>query len=301
MTTMAKEAFRSGFIGLLGKSNVGKSTLLNRIIQYELAITSPKPQTTRNRILGIKSLPEAQMVFVDTPGINRVQKSFNRYMVREALQTLQDMDLLLLLVEAGGSNRAEDEFVLEHLNDALIPVVLVINKIDLVDKTSLLRLMDEYSKQFAFEVIVPISALSGDGVDCLEKEILRRLNPGPKYFPDEQITDLSERFLAGEVIREKVFRFCGAEIPYSVAVVVEEYRESDPQRPIYIRATVYVEKNSQKGILIGAGGRMLKRIGKAARKDLEERLTRSVFLDLWVKVEKNWSKSEKAFIKLGYK
>jgi GTP-binding protein Era len=298
---MSKHSYRSGFIGIIGMPNVGKSTLMNRLVQYNLAITSPRPQTTRNRILGIKSLPEAQMIYVDTPGINRIQKAFNQYMLKEALRTLQDVDLIVLLVEADSTSYTEDQFILENLKSRSLPVILVINKIDRVEKTSLLKLIDQYRRLFTFETIVPISALKGDGVEILEQEILQRLHEGPQYFPEDQFTDISERFLASEVIREKILHLCGEEIPYAVAVVVEGYEERDPPKPIYIRGTVYVEKSSQKGILIGAGGRMLKRIGKAARGDLQERLGRSVYLDLWVKVEKNWSRDERALRKLGYR
>lgn len=297
---METATYRSGYIGIIGKPNVGKSTLLNRILHYKLAITSPKPQTTRNRILGIKSLPGAQMIFLDTPGIHPAKGVFNRYMVKEALRTFGDVDLILMLVEADGSSRSEDSYILKTLQRVQSPVILVINKIDLIEKPPLLLLMDEYRQSYHFEALVPISALTGDGVDYLEKEILQRLPQGPQYFPDDQITDLTERFLASEVIREKVFLTCTEEIPYSVVAVVEEFQDREPPRPIYIRATLYLEKNSQKGILIGAGGRMVKRIGKAAREDLQSLLGRPVYLELWVKVEKNWSKKEKAFRRLGY-
>lgn len=293
--------FRSGYVGILGRPNVGKSTLMNQMLRYKLAITSPKPQTTRTRILGIKTLPGAQMIFVDTPGIHRAKGAFNEYMVREALRSIRDVDLALLLVEADGSSKRDDRFIVNGLQEARIPVLLVINKIDLVKKPSLLLLMDEYRRWFPFEALIPISALTGDGLEILEEEILKRLPPGPQYFPGDQVTDMTERFLASEVIREKVYHLCGEEIPYSVAVVVEEYQERVPPRPVYIRATLYVERESQKGIVIGAGGRMLKRIGKLAREDLEARIGRPVYLELWVKVEKDWSKDRKRFRRLGYR
>jgi GTP-binding protein Era len=298
---MNAEEFRSGYIGIIGRPNVGKSTLLNQLLQYKLAIISPKPQTTRNRILGIKTLPNAQMIFVDTPGIHQASGLFNQYMVREALRALKDVDIVLMMIEADGSSRREDLFIIENLKETKSPVLLLINKIDLVKKANLLLLIDEYRNLYPFEEIIPISALTGDGLDIVEREIINRLPPGPKYFPEDQITDLPQRFLAAEIIREKVYHFCGEEIPYSVAVVVEEYQEREPPRPIYILANLFVEKPSQKKILIGAGGRMLKKIGSAAREELEHVLERPVYLQLWVKVEKNWSRDERSLRRLGYR
>ncbi len=298
---MEQEDYRSGYIGIIGRPNVGKSTLLNRLLDYRLAITSSKPQTTRNRILGIKSVPGGQMVFVDTPGIHEPHGLFNQVMVQEAIRTLGDMDLILLLVEADGSGMEDDRFIVRSLREIRAPVLLGINKIDAVKKPTVLSLMDEYSKLFRFEILLPMSGLTGEGLDQLEVEIMKRLPAGPRYFPDEQITDLPERFLAAELIREKVFRLCGEEIPYAVAVVVEDFQARQPPKPVYIGASLYVEKESQKGIVIGAGGRMLKRIGKAAREDLEAILSRSVYLEIRVKVEKNWSKDEKALRRLGYR
>jgi GTPase len=298
---MVEAEYRSGYIGIMGKPNVGKSTLMNRLLQYKLAITSPRPQTTRNRILGIKTLPNVQMVFVDTPGIHEAQGPFHRFMVREALKNVKDVDLIIMIVDAARAPGKDERYLLENLRTAEAGVLLVINKIDCVSKEQLLPLIEGYKDLHTFQAMVPISALTGDGVELLEREIVERLPLGPQYFPEDQITDLPERFLAAEVIREKVFLKCGEEIPYSVAVVVEEFQERKPPRPVYISANLYVEKDSQKGIVIGAGGRMLKRIGKAAREDLQVLLGRSVYLELTVKVEKNWSKDEKALRRLGYR
>lgn len=298
---MEEPGFRSGYIGIIGKPNVGKSTLLNRLVEHKVAAISPRPQTTRNRILGIKTTPEAQMIFVDTPGIHEPRGPFHRYMVGEALRVLKEADLVLFLVEAPGSDRTEDLSVIEKLKESRAPAILAINKIDLVPKPSLLLLIDQFRTLHPFEAVVPISALTGDGVDILEREIQERLPLGPQYFPEDQITDLPERFLAGEVVREKVFHLCGEEIPYAVAVVVEEFKEREPPKPLYIRATLYVEKESQKPILIGARGRMLKRIGSAARQELELLLERPVYLELWVKVEKNWSRDDRTLRRLGYR
>jgi GTP-binding protein Era len=222
-------------------------------------------------------------------------------MVQEALRVVSDVDLVLLLVDAARPEGKEEHSILQTLREKGASVLLGINKIDLVPKPSLLALMASFNERFPFAAIVPISALTGDGVDTLEGQILRHLPAGPQYFPEDQLTDLPERFLAGEVVREKVFHLCGEEIPYAVAVVVEEYREQEPPRPVFIRATLYVERGSQRGILIGAGGGMLKRIGKAAREELQGLLERSVYLELWVKVEKNWSRDERAMRRLGYR
>ncbi len=297
---MNTKHFKSGYIGIFGRPNVGKSTLLNGLVAHKLAAISPRPQTTRNRILGIKTTAQAQMVFVDTPGIHEPKGPFQEYMVKEALKALKEVDLTLLLVEPDAQRLLNDSWMKRLLEECKAPVILCINKIDLVPKPSLLPLMEAFESVYRFEAILPISALTGDGLDILEEEILKNLPPGPQYFPEDQLTDLPERFLAAEVIREKVFHLCGEEIPYAVAVVVEEFQEREPPKPIYIRATLYVEKESQKPILIGSAGQMLKRIGSAARKELEPLLERKVFLELWVKVEKNWSRDRKSLKKMGY-
>jgi len=298
---MDREGFKSGFIAIVGKPNVGKSTLLNRLVAHKIAAISPKPQTTRNRILGIKTTDKAQMIFVDTPGLHEPRGPFHKYMVGEALKAMREVDLVVLLVDASSKDMTEDENIAIGLKDFKAPSILALNKIDLVAKPSLLPLMDKFSKLHPFQAIVPISALVGDGVEELEMEILKILPEGPQYFPEDQITDLPQRFLASELIREKVFNLYGEEIPYSVAVVVEEFQEREPPKPIFIRATIYVEKESQKAIVIGQGGRMLKKIGSLAREELEHQLGRKVFLELWVKVEKNWSRDTKSLKKLGYR
>lgn len=293
--------FRSGYIAIVGKPNVGKSTLLNHLIEHKIAAISPKPQTTRNRILGIKTIAGAQMIFVDTPGIHEPKGPFHSYMLGEALKAVREVDVVLMLVEAPAKDFSEDDIVLEKVKSTAAPAILAINKIDLVPKPSLLPIIDRYHKLHNFEAIVPISALTGDGLDALQGEILKILPLGPQYFPEDQVTDLPQRFLAGEIIREKVFNLYGEEIPYSVAVVVDEFQERELPKPIYIRATIYVEKESQKGIVIGQGGKMLKKIGSLAREELEAHLGRKVYLELWVKVEKNWSKDERSLRKMGYR
>jgi GTP-binding protein Era len=293
--------FKSGFISIIGKTNVGKSTLLNYVLGEKIAIVSDKPQTTRNRILGIKNTPGVQMVFLDTPGIHKAKPQLNRYMVKEAIKTCIDVDIILLLVEANTGMGDRDRFVIEAIEKVKAPVILVINKIDLIRKESLLPLMDQFSKLYDFKSIVPISALSGEGVCQLIEEIEGLLPFGPKYFPEEMITDLPERFIVAEIIREKIFHLTSQEIPYSVAVVVNDFKKRDDANTVFIRATIHVEKQSQKGILIGKKGSMLKEIGILARVDIENLLDAKVYLELRVRVEKDWSKDIRALRKLGYR
>jgi GTP-binding protein Era len=280
---------------------VGKSTLLNRILETKIAITSNKPQTTRNRILGIKNLKNAQLIFFDTPGIYQPKSLFGKYMVEAALASCKDVDLILLMVEANHSIAEKDHYPLEFLSKFPLPVILVINKVDRVKKESLLPLIDAYSHLFTFSGIVPISALSGDGIDRLMGEILALLPEGPQYFPEDMITDQPERFIVSEIIRETVFRNTYQEIPYSVAVSIDEFKEKADRNLIVIRAIIHVEKLSQKGIIIGKKGTTLKKIGSDARKEIENFLGAKVYLECWVNVEKNWSKSQSALKRLGYR
>lgn len=292
--------FRSGFVSLMGRPNSGKSTLLNLLLGEKIAITSAKPQTTRNRVLGIKNLPSAQMIFLDTPGIHRSKSLLNQSMVRTALSTLQEVDSICFLIEADFPDNEENEWILENLKKTAKPIFLVINKIDLVSKRNLLPVMDRYSKAFPFEQMIPVSALLGDGVDVLVKELLKILPEGPRLFPEEMITDLPERFLAAELIREKVFHLTRNEVPYAVAAVVEEFKERPEKNLVVIRATIQVERESQKGILIGEKGRRLKEIGRLAREEIEALLGTKVFLELWVKVAKNWRDDPQALRRLGF-
>ncbi len=293
--------FRSGFISIIGPPNVGKSTLLNRILGTKITITSNRPQTTRNRILGIKNLENAQLIFFDTPGIYQSKSLFGKYMVDVALASCKDVDLILLMVEAGHSIGEEDHHVLEFLSKLPFPVILLINKVDRVKRESLLPLIDAYSHLFEFSQLIPISALSGDGIDRLMGEILTVLPKGPQYFPEDMITDQPERFLVAEIIRETVIRNTYQEIPYAVAVSTEEFKEKADRNLIVIRAIIHVEKSSQKGIIIGKKGAALKKIGSDARKKIEDFLGAKVYLECWVNVEKNWSKSQTALKKLGYR
>jgi GTP-binding protein Era len=293
--------FKSGFVSLIGRPNSGKSTLLNLLLGEKIAITSAKPQTTRNRILGIKNLTSAQMIFLDTPGIHRSKSILNQSMVRTALSTLQEVDSICFLVEADFPDNEENEWILENLKKTAKPIFLVINKIDLVSKGNLLPIMERYSRARPFEQIIPVSALLGEGVDVLVKELLKVLPEGPRLFPEEMITDLPERFLAAELIREKVFHLTRDEVPYATAAVVEEFKERPDRNLVVIRATILVERESQKGILIGEKGRRLKEIGRLAREEVEALLGTKVFLELWVKVEKNWREDPQALRRLGFR
>ena len=293
--------FRSGFISIIGPPNVGKSTLLNRILGTKITITSNRPQTTRNRILGIKNLENAQLIFFDTPGIYQPKSLFGKYMVEVALATCKDVDLILLMVEANHSITEEDHDALEFLSKLPFPVILVMNKVDRVKKESLLPLIDTYSQLFKFSQVIPISALSGDGIDRLLGEILTLLPKGPQYFPEDMITDQPERFIVSEMIRETVIGNTYQEIPYSVAVTIDEFKEKPDRNLIVIRAIIHVEKPSQKGIIIGKKGAALKKIGSDARKEIEDFLGAKVYLECWVNVEQNWSKSQRALKKLGYR
>jgi GTP-binding protein Era len=291
-----EQKFKSGFISLIGRPNVGKSTLLNALLGEKIAIISDKPQTTRNRILGILSQPAAQLVFLDTPGIHKPMHRMNEVMVKTALATYSEVDVILMLVEATEKPGAGDKFIIETLSKVKTPVFLLINKVDLIKKEALLPLMQECSTLYPFAEIIPVSALKNDLAGLVDS-ILKRLPQGPKYFPDDQLTDQPERFVVSEIIREKVFQLTKEEIPYSTAVVIEEMKEEpDITR---ITAMIYVERDSQKGILIGKGGAMLKRIGTLARQDAEKLLGVKVFLQLWVKVKKGWREDERMLRNIG--
>lgn len=295
-----REGFKAGFIAIIGRPNVGKSTLMNRLLGHKISIISEKPQTTWNRILGIKTLPSAQLLFLDTPGIHRAHALFNREMVKTAMKALEDADLVLWMVEAPAPLTEDDQLILQALKTVKTPVILAINKIDLVKKVELLPVIERFAQLFPFKEIVPLSATLGDNVDRLEALLISYLPEGPPFYPPDQLTDQPERFIIGELIREKVFHLLHQEIPYSVAVEVEEMKERKEKPLIDIQATIYVEKDSQKGIIIGSQGRMLKKIGQLAREEIEALLASQVFLNLWVKVRPHWRKDEEALRRLGY-
>jgi GTP-binding protein Era len=280
MPEEGKSGFKSGFVSIIGRPNAGKSTLLNFLLGEKIAIISNKPQTTRNRILGIKNHAAGQIIFLDTPGIHRSRSRLNQSMVKVALATYNEVDAICFLIEANRADNDENDFILETLPRVEKPVLLVINKIDLISKNELLPIMERYSRLRSFEQIIPISALLGDGVEILVAELFKILPEGPKLFPEDMITDLPERFLAAELIREKVIRLTREEIPYATAVVVEEFKEREGKNLIVIKATIQVERDSQKGILIGGKGHMLKEVGRLAREEIEALLGARVFLEL---------------------
>jgi GTP-binding protein Era len=286
--------FKSGFIAVIGPPNVGKSTLINSIVGEKVSIVTPKPQTTRNRIVGIKTLAQAQFIFVDTPGIHPTQKKFNLHLVRMAQAACRESDIVLTMVETTNPQPTDDFlYLMEDLKEAKNPVMLLINKIDLIEKSALLPMIDTYRSLFPFQEIIPLSALTGSGLDQLEQSLVSYLPEGPPYFPEDMYTDQPERVLAAEIIREKVFMLLHQEIPYSIAVQVEEFSERG-SGVVFIRASIWVEKQSQKKILIGKEGRMLKQIGKMARQEMERLIHAKIYLDLWVTVKKNWTLDEVA-------
>jgi len=293
-------SFKSGFISILGRPNVGKSTLFNRILDEKIAIVTKKPQTTRNRILGIKNVEGGQLIFLDTPGIHKGRSELNQRMVQTAVVSGRDADVLLFMIEATSPLIEEDREMIESLKGSRGLPFLVINKIDVVKKETLLPMMDQYQKLHPFEKIIPISAIDGEGVNILLDETLKALPESPPYFPEDMITDQTERFLVSEIIREKVIQQSYQEIPYSTAVTIEEFKEHPEKNLVVIKGTIYVERDSQKKILIGKGGQKLKQIGETARKEVEVLLGTRVFLELWVRVERNWTRDPRVLNQLGY-
>jgi GTP-binding protein Era len=290
---------RVGYASLVGRPNAGKSTLLNAIVGAKVAIVSDKPQTTRNRILAVKNYPEGQIAFVDTPGIHRPLHRLNVRMVDAALETLREVDVIILVFDASSRAGKGDEYLTNLLKDVKTPVVLVLNKIDLVGKAKLLPLMEQTRKWHDFAAIVPLSATTGDGVDRLERVLLDQMPEGEPGFPDDYLTDQPERSMVAETVREKVLAHTHAELPFSTAVVVDQFDESDRARIVRLYCTIYVEHDSQKPIVIGRGGEMIKRIGTEARVDLEKMLDARVFLDLRVKVNPDWRDDDRSLDEIG--
>jgi GTP-binding protein Era len=292
---------RSGFVAIVGPPNSGKSTLLNRILGQKISITARKPQTTRNRILGVLHRPDAQIVFLDTPGIHRAHHPLNRRIVEAAFSSIGDADLILMVADAIDPDPVSEALLLERFTiEKAKPVLLALNKIDLLSRDSVSPLVEAWQSRFAFVEIVPVSARHGSGIELLLSKIESRLPLGPPFYPEDAVTDSSERFLAGEMIREKVFRFTGEEIPYSTAVTVEAYSVHPTSGKIRIEATIHVERDSQKGILIGKGGGKLKQIGEEARREIEKMAGTGVFLKLFIRVQKNWSRDTKSLRRFGY-
>lgn len=292
--------FKSGFIGIIGKPNAGKSTLMNLVVGEKIAISTHKPQTTRNRIMGIRTTETGQFIFLDTPGIHAARTPLNRQMVSTAMSVLGDVNLLLLITDAGAPIGRDDTLIVRSLKDISIPVLLVINKIDLIAKERLLPLIDSLRDRYPFEEIVPVSALKGFNVDRLLGIIEKILPEGPHYFPDDMITDRPERFLAAEMIRERVTLLTHKEVPYSTAVVIDSFKEDTAKGLLRVQATIHVEKDSQKGIIIGRRGSMLKKIGTGARLEMERFFNTRVYLELFVRVQKDWAQDSRMLGEFGY-
>ena len=289
----------AGFVSLIGRPNAGKSTLLNHLVGVKLAIVSDKPQTTRNRIVGVRTYPDGQIVFVDTPGIHRPLHRLNVRMVDAAMETLREVDVVALVYDASSKPGRGDEYVSGLLRNVKVPVVLVLNKVDLVSKASLLPLIDRVKNWHEFAAIVPVSARTGDGVDRLERVFLDQLPESDPIYPDDYLTDQPERALAAEIVREKVLQHTHAELPFSTAVGIDQFDEAERDSLLKIYCTIFVEQESQKPIVIGRGGEMIKRIGTDARHDLERFFDTKVFLDLRVKVNPDWRNDERALDRLG--
>ena len=299
MSDTPEQAKRCGYVAIVGRPNVGKSTLLNHLLGQKISITSRKPQTTRHQILGIKTEGNLQVVYVDTPGMHKARgRAINRAMNRAASAALKDIDVVVFVIDRYHWTD-EDEMVLEHLANLSCPVILAVNKVDLVkDRDRLLPFLDEMVKKYPFAEVFPVSALRGHNRSGLEEAILRYLPESEHFFPEDQITDRSQRFMAAEIVREKIMRQLGDEVPYDVAVEIEEFR-AEP-RCWHISAVIFVEKDGQKAIIIGDGGSRLKLIGQEARRDMEKLFDTKVMLRLWVKVKGGWSDDERALRSLGY-
>lgn len=287
---------KSGMVAIVGPPNAGKSTLLNGLLGQKISIVTPKPQTTRNRIIGIVNDPSYQVVMLDTPGLHEAGKPLNQEMVKIAVQSLSEVDAILFLVDVSQPIPERQKKVVSYLGRTSIPAILVLNKIDLLPKDQILSMIEMYANIYPFTAIVPISALKNDGTDILMQELVNLLPVGPRFYPQDIPTDATERFIVAEIIREKIFLLTGQEIPYSTAVVIESFKEDEKRSLVTIHATIVVEKASQKSIVIGKKGSKIQQIGKKSRQDIEKLLAQQVLLKLWVKVHKNWT-SDMRFIR----
>lgn len=294
-----KKRHRSGFVAVVGRPNVGKSTLINTLIGQKIAIMSDKPQTTRNRILCILTEPDAQIVFLDTPGIHKPIDKLGEYMVKAAEGTLKEVDAIFFVVDATEKMGAGERYIIERLRATNRPVILVVNKLDLIEKTTVLPILDNYTRAYNFHSAIPISAKEETNLDALLGEVKHLLPEGPAYYPEDMVTDQPERLIVAELVREKVLHATRDEVPHAIAVETEEMAERG-NGDTYIRVTIYVERESQKGIVIGKKGELLKEISTFARRDIEMLLGTKVFLDLWVKVKKDWRNQQGTLHKLGF-
>lgn len=295
-----KEGFKSGFVSIIGRPNVGKSTLLNRIVGQKVAIMSDVPQTTRNKIQGVVTSDDSQIVFIDTPGIHKPQTRLNDFMLKSAYSTFNEVDLVLFMVNAAEKRGAGDNFILEKLKNLRTPKFLVINKIDQVKPEELLKIIMDYTSDNEFNEVVPISAIQGNNVDEMMVTIKKYMPEGPQFYPDDQVTDHPEYFVVSEFIREKILQLTKEEVPHSVAVVVESMLRNEDDK-VHVHATIIVDRTSQKGIIIGKGGKMLKEIGVRARRDIEAMLGDKIYLELWVKVQKDWRDKQSYLQDYGYR
>lgn len=296
---MTDQAYKSGFVTIIGRPNVGKSTFMNEVIGQKIAIMSDKPQTTRNKIQGVYTTEDIQIIFLDTPGIHKPKSKLGQRMMKSAENALQEVDVVLFVIDASAGLGGGDRYIMEQLSGIRTPVFLVINKIDLVHPEELLPLIQTYKDLYPFKEIVPISALHGNNVRTLLELIKKELPEGPQYYPSDQMTDHPEQFICAEMIREKILHMTREEIPHSIAVYIEDMREQD-NGVVHIGAVIMVERDSQKGIIIGKQGALLKEIGKQAREDMERLLGSKIFLELWVKVKKDWRNRDNVLNELGF-
>lgn len=294
------DAFKSGFISIIGRPNVGKSTFLNHVVGQKIAIMSDKPQTTRNKVQGVVTTEDSQLIYIDTPGIHKPKHKLGDFMVKVARNTLREVDVIMFMVNADEKIGPGDRFIIDMLKDTETPVFLIINKIDLIHPDDLLQTIVTYKSEYDFAEIVPISALKGNNTDRLLETLKKYLPVGPKYYPDEQVTDHPERFIISEFIREKVLHSTREEIPHSIAVIIEKIEREEKRDIVNIMATIVVDRDSQKGIVIGKRGALLKEIGTKARHDIEMLLGTKVFLELWVKVEKDWRNKPSRLTEFGF-
>ena len=290
---------RSGFVSVIGRPNVGKSTLINSLIGQKVVIMSDKPQTTRNKIMCVLTLEDSQILFIDTPGIHKPKHKLGEYMLKAAENTLREVDVVFFVVDATEDLGGGERYILELLSKVKTPVILVVNKIDKIEKTKLLPIIQKYASCYDFAGVVPISAIEHTNLDHLVTEVKKYLEVGPQYYPEDMVTDQPERLVITELIREKVLHATRDEVPHSIAVDIEEI-VTRPNDTLFVRAVIYVERESQKGIVIGAKGQLLKEIGRLARIDIENLLGSKIFLDLWVKVKKDWRNKEGSLRGFGY-
>ncbi|SER17775.1 GTP-binding protein Era [Gracilibacillus ureilyticus] len=296
-----EKTFKSGFVAIIGRPNVGKSTFMNRVIGQKIAIMSDKAQTTRNKIQGVYTDQDKQIVFIDTPGIHKPKHKLGDFMVKIAENTLNEVDAIMFMINADEGYGRGDQYIIDRLQSNKTPVFLVINKIDLVQPDELLPLIEQYKDKYPFQEIIPISALEGNNVEHLMDVFADFLPEGPQFYPEDQVTDHPERFIIAELIREKVLHLTREEIPHSVAVVIDQIKNRDSNDKLLVQASIIVERKSQKGIIIGKQGQMLKEIGQRARKDIEGLLGSKVFLELWVKVQENWRNKPHHLYEFGFK